>query len=209
MDRNFGQPGNRPLKRGARAALGLAAACLLAGCADVGSSMSDVGAGISEFGTSVHAPRIDLVAENKVVAQSVSGPGIVVSLPSVFSRRNDLEVFGTVTRRPDNDGPIGGFLDVQIRAKTGELIDQSLIHWVPEAIPTDDTRSAKYSAHILGVPPVGSIVRVAYVEKVADLDDPIGPPENGGVGSGAGRGGGGAHGSYGSGGGFGGGFGRR
>jgi len=208
MDRNFGRAGIRPSTRGAWAALGLAASCLVAGCADIGSSMSDVGAGISEFGTSVHAPRIDLVAENKVIAQSVSGPGIVVSLPSVFSRRNDLEVFGTVTRRPDNDGPIIGFLDVQIRSKTGELIDQSLIHWVPEAIPTDETRSAKYSAHILGVPPVGSIVRVAYVEKVGDLDEPIGPPENGGSGATGGRGGGGgSHSSFG--GGFGGSFGHR
>jgi hypothetical protein len=170
--------------------------------------MSDVGAGIAEMDASIHAKRIDLVAENKVVAQSVSGAGITVSLPSVFSKRNDLEVFGTVTRRPDNDGPISGFLDVQLRSKAGELIDQSLIHWVPESIPTDGARSAKYSARILGVPPVGSIVRVAYVEKLADLDEPLGPPELGGSGSTAGHGSGGGGHMAGSGG-FGSSFGRR
>jgi len=70
---------------------------------------------------------------------------------------------------------------------------------VPESIPTDGTRSAKYSARILGVPPVGSIVRVAFVEKVADLDEPLGPPEFGGSGGGAGHGSGGGHSSFGSG----------
>ena len=163
--------------------------------------MSDFGEGLADLHASIHSRNIDLVAENKVVAQAVSGPGLVVSLPSVFSKINDLEVFGTVTRRPDNDAPPmpGSFLAVQIRAKTGELIDQSLIHWVPDIIPTDGTRSAMYSAHILGVPPEGSIVRVAYVEKVADLDEPLGPPEFGGSSATGGHGGGGGHSSYGSG----------
>jgi hypothetical protein len=105
-----------------------------------------------------------------------------------------------VTRRPDNDATIGGFLDLQIRSKNGDLIDQSLIHWVPESIPTDGTRSARYSARLLGVPPIGSIVRIAWVEKVGDLDEPMGPPEMGGSSSTAGHGGGGGgHSSSGSG----------
>jgi hypothetical protein len=193
MDRYFGRAGSRRFRQGVLAALTLAAASFVVGCSDVGSSMSDVGEGLADLHASMTAKRIDLVAENKVVAQAVSGPGIVVSLPSVFSKINDLEVFGTVTRRSDNNGPVGGFLDVEIRATTGELIDQSLIHWAPEIIPTDGTRSAQYSAHILGVPPAGSIIRVAYVEKVADLDEPLGPPEFGGTSTTGGRGGGGGH----------------
>src|ERR1700722_19671910 len=98
MDRYFGRVGSRRLRRGALAALGLATSCFVAGCSDIGSSMSDVGQGLSELDASIRAKRIDLVAENKVVAQAVSGPGILVSLPSVFSRINDLDVFGTVTR---------------------------------------------------------------------------------------------------------------
>lgn len=196
MDRYFGRAGTRRFRRAGLAVLGLAASWFIAGCQDVGSTFSDVGEGLADLHASIHTQRIDLVAENKVVAQAVSGPGIVVSLPSVFAKRYDLEIFGTVTRRPDYDGPVGGFLDIQIRAKTGELLDQSLIHWVPEIIPTDGTRSAKYSAQLLGIPPEGSIVRVAFVEKVADLDEPLGPPEFGG--SGGGHSGGG-HSSYGSG----------
>ncbi len=123
--------------------------------------MSDVGEGLADLNASMNAQRIDLVAENKVVAQAVSGPGIVVSLPSVFSKRNDLEVFGTVTRRPNNDGPVGGFLDVEIRSSNGVLLDQSLIHWVPDLIPTDGTRSSKYSAHPRH--PAGWLCRVAWL----------------------------------------------
>jgi hypothetical protein len=191
MDRYFGRLGSRRFRSAALAVLTLAASCFIGGCAEIGSSMSDFGEGLADLDASIRAKNVDLVAENKVVAQAVSGDGIVVSLPSVFAKRNELEIFGTVVRKPDYNGPVTGFLDVQIRASSGELIDQSLIHWVPEIIPTDGTRSARYSAHVLGVPPAGSIVRVAYVEKISDLEQSLGPPEYGGNSSTGTRGGGG------------------
>src|SRR5438445_556420 len=61
----------------------------------------------------IYPSRTDLVATGHVKGVAVSGPAVVVSLPTVFRENEDLVVSGTVTRRPDQNGSVPGFLDVQ------------------------------------------------------------------------------------------------
>lgn len=156
---------------------------------------------LKETFANVYPTRTDLVASGQVKGQAVSGPGVVVSLPTVFRENDDLLISGTVTRQTGYDAPVPGFLDVQVLGPDGKQIDESLLHWDPEQIPTAATRSARYHARILGYPPAGSTVRVAYVDKITDLESFNGPTiGSGGAAAGGGRarsgGGGMAHGGH-------------
>lgn len=128
----------------------------------------------------IHPKRTDLIATGQVKGQAVSGPGIVVSLPIVFRENDDLVVSGTVTRQAGDDAPVQGFLEMRVIGPDDKLLDESLLHWVPEQIPTAGPRAARYHGRVLGNPPAGSTVRVAYIEKVSDLESYDAPSAGGG-----------------------------
>jgi hypothetical protein len=126
----------------------------------------------SEFGDrfrTVLPVRGNLVADGQVKTEVVPGPSLNVSPPSVQRLNDEIVISGTVSRRSGSNGDIPGFLALQVITPTGVLSDQLEIHWVPEVIPLNGSRTATYGARVLGLPQAGSIVRITYFESAVSL----------------------------------------
>ena len=156
--------GNRRLPLGATTAA-IVLACF--GCLACGAGCSEVSSRTQQVYW--YAFPSDLVASGKVKVQAVSGPELVVSLPSVHRQDQEIIVSGTVSRSADSNTAIPGFLEVQILGPTGGVADKATVHWNPPNLPSAGKGGGRYEVRLVGVPEEGSTVRVAYTLSPKDI----------------------------------------
>ena len=106
---------------------------------------------------------VDLTAANRVRAADVDSAALDVAPPRVTVQGTDMVVAGTVTRRPDFDGPVPGRLVVTVLAADQQtVLDEFTTGWNPPRVPVDGDRRSAYTVRYGLVPPDGATVRVEH-----------------------------------------------
>ena len=93
-------------------------------------------------------------------------PSAQVELPQASASwdQDVIKVTGVVRRKPAVNEPIAGHVHVDLLSAEGELLDQVLLRWTPQAIPTTGTRQSTYSANYGAKPFAGAKVRIVVVD---------------------------------------------
>jgi hypothetical protein len=120
--------------------------------------------GVVSAGCSTLSNRVDAVASGELQAEGALSPLVEISQPKVMRNDNTLEIEGTITRKPGVDGPIPGYLLLQVLSPDGEVLDSLALSWVPKDIPTTGERQSRYGIRWLLTPPQGSLMRVGLSE---------------------------------------------
>ena len=153
-----------------------ATSCVLAGCAS----------------------RRDLVATHQVSISADPGPNVTMIGPSVIAVGDTLHISGAVIRKPGNDTPMAGHVEVSTVKENGDASDVVSASLDPRSIPTTGEQRSTFDYSVLGVPPKGTVIKAVFVDELHPTIDyfagmntiPGGGPDSHGSGGGGGSHGG-------------------
>ena len=120
-------------------------------------------------GCSSSPARKDLVAAHVLKLDQLPSDRYELSPPQITRDQDGVVTFtGEVKRKPGDDGATDEHLHLDILDPKGEWVDQIALHWQPQAIPKDGTRSAAYEVSYFWEPPAGTTVRVSIADDSHD-----------------------------------------
>jgi hypothetical protein len=103
----------------------------------------------------------------------VGDPSVVLDLPAVDINHDTIFITGTVHRKAGIPGDLPGRVDIEFLTAEGQYLDGLPALLTPRAIPFDPGESARYSTSYGFVPPVGSIVRVHFVDRETQIKEDL------------------------------------
>lgn len=122
-----------------------------------------VAAGLVMAGGCASNGPVDLAAAGRVHVSNGESNTVFVSAPQVQADNGVLVVTGTLTRRPDYNGPVPGRLVVTVFDVDGKTeLDEFTTGWDPPHVPVTGDRRATYTARYGWLPPDGATVRVDH-----------------------------------------------
>lgn len=107
--------------------------------------------------------RTDLVANGSIHAEAGTAPQLDLSQPKVFREGDQIDITGTVARKPGFDQPLANdYILIRFLTSAGDEFDEIWSTWSPADLPTDGSGHSTYEVHYLLVPPAGTTIHVAY-----------------------------------------------
>lgn len=118
---------------------------------------------VSLSGLACASNRVNLLKDGNIKLERVSSKSYYISHVGVYQNDDELEVHGNVKRRAHSSTE-KGHVDIAIVSPDGENLKEISTNYTPRIIPARMIRKRKSYFHVSmpTIPPVGSIVRVAY-----------------------------------------------
>ena len=118
---------------------------------------------ISMTGFGCATNGVNLIKNGTVTLERIPSKGYYVSHLEVYQNGNELVLHGNVKRRAHSYA-VNGHVDIAIVSPDGDNLEEISTHHTPRIIPSRlmRKRRAYFYVSMSTVPPVGSIVRVAY-----------------------------------------------